>query len=169
MPNLKEKVKLPAYTRIDVWIFFLIVPIQVVLCNSLFLGVAYFNDLKVFLTASGIFMFVMFFTFQICGNIALKFLKWFPDIKDIRKRLILSVLCYIALTMFSVSFIMFIFHFIPWLNFQDGEYFNKWAAIASAIGNIIITIVFEAVAAFERWKATITEKEQLKKENLKSQ
>ena len=93
MPNLKEKVKLPAYTRIDVWIFFLIVPIQVVLCNSLFLGVAYFNDLNVFLTASGIFMFVMFFTFQICGNIALKFLKWFPDIKDIRKRLILTVLC----------------------------------------------------------------------------
>lgn len=64
---------------------------------------------------------------------------------------------------------MFIFHFVPFLNYQNGEYFNKWAAIASAIGNVIITIVFEAVAAFERWKATLTETEQLKKENLKSQ
>lgn len=63
MPNLKEKVKLPAYTRIDVWIFFIIVPIQVVLCNSFILGDTYLDDLKVFLTASGIFMFVMFFTF----------------------------------------------------------------------------------------------------------
>ncbi len=169
MPNLKEKVKLPAYTRIDVWIFFLIVPVQVVLCNSFILGEAYLDDLKIFLTASGIFMVVMFFTFQLCGVLALKFLKWFPDVKDIPKRLFLSVLCYISLTMISVSLIMFIFHFVPLLNFQDGEYFNKWAAIASAIGNVIITIVFEAVAAFERWKATLTETEQLKKENLKSQ
>ena len=169
MPHLIRKVKLPAYTKSDVWVFLAVVPLQVIVCNRILLGPEYFTDSRIFLTATGIFFMIMFFIFQLCGLIALRFLKIFPGIHQTPQRISLSVLCYMILTVGVQTPLMWLFDKITFLNYTFVSYVDLRIAVISALGNIIITIIFEGLAAFERWKATLFETEQLKKENLKSQ
>lgn len=119
--------------------------------------------------ATAIFMAVMLFSFLICGSLALKFLKWYPEVKDTRKRLILSVISYIIITAIPITPMMWLYSQIPPFNYTFVSYVHIGVAIITAVGNIIITIIFEGLAAFEKWKATHFETEQLKKENLRSQ
>lgn len=169
MPFRKKKIKLPAYTRSDVWVFLSVVPLQVIICNSILLRQYYFASLGSFLLATAIFMGVMLFAFILCGTLALKFLKWYPDLKDTRKRLILSVTCYIIITAIPITPMMWLYSKIPAFHYTFVSYVDVRVAFITILGNIIITIIFEALAAFERWKATLFETEQLKKENLRSQ
>jgi LytS/YehU family sensor histidine kinase len=99
----------------------------------------------------------------------LKFLKWYPDMRDTRKRIILSTLSYMAITATSVTPLIWLYSKIPVFEFSMDNFTHGGVVVVSMVTNIIITIIFEALAAFERWKATLYETEQLKKENLKSQ
>jgi len=169
MPPLNAKVKLPAYTKSDIWVLLAVVPLQVVWCNRILLGEIYFSDIRVFLTATGIYFTLMFFVFQVCGLIAIRFLQIFPDSDDTVKRLLLSVLCYISITVASITPLMWLYGKISLFNYTMLSFTHLKVAIICMTGNLIITIVFEGLAAFERWKATLFETEQLKKENLRSQ
>jgi sensor histidine kinase YesM len=165
----KGKIKIPAYTRVDIWVFLIIVPFQVTICNRILLGPGYFENWRIFLVATAIYFCIMFLVFQVCGNIALRFIKTFPRLEDTAKRLILSVLCYMFITVAAITPIMWIYDKIPLLNYQMVSYTHFLVAIVCMLANIIITIVFEGIGAFERWRDTLFETEQLKKENLKSQ
>jgi len=169
MLELNKKVRLPAYTKSDVWVFLAIVPLQVIICNGIFLRGSYFSNWQIFLTATVIYFCIMFLVFQLCGLVAVKFLKKYPDLKDTPKRLFYSVLCYIGITVFSITPLMQIYKSIPLLQFSSPSYTHLGVAAICILGNIIITITFEGLAAFERWKTTLVETEQLKKENLRSQ
>ncbi len=160
---------MPAYTKSDIWVFLAIVPLQVILCNRILLGKLYYNDLKVFLAATGIFFATMLVIFIMCGAIALRFLKVFPGVHQNPQRLLLSVLSYMTLTVGVQTPIMLLYDKIDLLQYTFVSYVDLRIAVISALGNVIITIIFEGLAAFERWKATLFETEQLKKENLKSQ
>jgi LytS/YehU family sensor histidine kinase len=112
---------------------------------------------------------MMFIVFQICGTIAVKMFRKFPDVRDTPKRILLSVLCYISITVGSIIPLMQIYKMVPVLNYQSPSYIHLGVAGVCVLGNVIITITFEGLSAFERWKNTLFETEQLKKENLRSQ
>lgn len=169
MLGKKVKVKLPAYTKNDIWVLLAVVPLQVIICNRIILGPLYLNSFLVFLTATGIYFGIMFLVFQLCGILALRFLKIFPDFRDTPKRMAISVVCYMAITVASITPLLWIYEKISFFNYELISYTNFTVALICMTGNLIITIVFEGLAAFERWKATLVETEQLKKENLRSQ
>ena len=166
---LKGEFKLPAYTKSDTWVFAIVVPLSIMISNAILLGSHYFSSWKVFLVATGIYLGEMFVIFQICGFLALWFLKKFPEIKDTPKRIALSLSCFIVLTVSAVTPLMWLYDKIPLLHYKWSGYINLWVALVSVLTNIILTILFEGLAFFERWKATLTETEQLKEENLRSQ
>lgn len=169
MAQLIRKVKLPAYTKSDIWVLLAIVPAQVVICNRILLGQSYFQEPAIFLTATLLFFLHMFLVFQVCGLLALQFLKIYPSIEQTPKRMVTATATFISLTVLSLILLLYIYNQIPVLRFHTNNYFNFKISIISALGSLIITIIFEGLAAFERWKATLFETEQLKKENLKSQ
>lgn len=163
------KIKIPAYTRNDVWVFLGIVPLQVIVCNRIILGEEYFSSLKIFAGATLFYLVYMFLVFQLCGIFAIRFLKAMPDVKDIPKRLILSVLTYMAITVASITPLLWIYDKVPMLHYTMTTWTNVNVALVCILGNIIVTIIFEGLSAFERWKVTLFETEQLKKENLRTQ
>jgi sensor histidine kinase YesM len=169
MTILRKRIKLPAFTRSDIWVFLSIIPVMVIICNGILLGADYFRNWKIFLIATAIYFSMMFLVFHICGALAIRFYKIFPEIKDTQKRLLLSITCFMAVTVLSITPLMQIYKAIPLLNFHSPSYTHLGVAGVCILCNIIITITFEGLAAFERWKATLFETEQLKKENLKSQ
>jgi len=169
MALLNSKLKLPAYTNNDLWVFLSVVPLSIIICNSILLGEIYFQKLSVFLSATGIYLVWMFFVFLVCGIIALRFLEKYPDLKDTRKRIVLATLSIMAVTAISITPLMYLYDEIALFEYTRVGYTHAGVVVISLISNIIITIIFEGLAAFERWKATLYETEQLKKENLRSQ
>jgi LytS/YehU family sensor histidine kinase len=169
MPRLIRQVKLPAYTKNDIWVLLAIVPAQVLICNRIMIGPDYFSQWKTFFTGTGIFFLMMFITFQLCGLLALRFLKIFPAIEQTPLRMVISITSFITITIIMLMPLMSIYSMIPYLNYRFTGLIDLRIASVSALGSLIITIIFEGLAAFERWKATLFETEQLKKENLRSQ
>ncbi len=169
MPQLIRKVKLPAYTKSDIWVLLAIVPAQVIICNRILLGPTYFHEPSIFITATVLFFLHMFLVFQLCGLLALQFLKIYPSIEQTPKRMVIATATFICLTVLSLIVLVYIYNQISFLRLQSSSYFNIKISVISALGSLIITIIFEGLAAFERWKTTLFETEQLKKENLKSQ
>ncbi len=164
-----KKIQLPAYTRHDGLVMLAVVPLQILICNYLLLGDRYFQDIGVFLTATLIYFAFMFVVFQLCGMLALAFLRRMPEVRDTPKRLFFSTICYILVTFSHITPLMWVFEHISSLNYHREALVDWRVALVGVVGNIIITLIFEGLAAFERWKASLYETEQLKKENISSQ
>jgi sensor histidine kinase YesM len=161
--------QIPQYTRKDLQILAITMPVVVTIINLLLFGTRFFTEGKIML-GSGLFvLLVMTAVWFLFTWIAVTIRSRFPAHEQQVKRLAITVL-----------FIATIQAVVMTLFFQGYNQFNLfgyelnapryyWTLVIGFILNIIITIVHEGFDRFERWKATLTETEQLKTAYTQSQ
>ena len=160
---------LPQYTRKDLQILAVIMPLVVVLINSLLFGRRFFTEPKVFFGSGLIVLVVMTATWFLFTWIAVTVRNRFPSGNNLIRRMGITVL-----------FIATIQALVMTLFFQGYSQFNLfgyeinttryyWTLAIGFILNIIITILHEGFDSFEKWKATLTETEKLKTAYTQSQ
>jgi len=161
--------QIPQYTRKDLQILAIAMPLVVMLINVLLFGKRFFTEPKIFIGSGLIVLLVMTIAWFLFTWIAVTVRSRFPANDDQVKRLGITVL-----------FIATIQALVMTVFFQGYNQFNLfgyeintsryyWTLGIGFILNIIITILHEGFDRFERWKATLTETEQLKTAYTQSQ
>ncbi len=161
--------KIPQYTRKDLQILAITMPIVVVIINLLLFGTRFFTETPVLIGSGLVVLVVMTAVWFLFTWIAVTVRSRFPSNNDQAKRLIITV-----------AFIATIQALVMTLFFQGYNQFNLfgyeinttryyWTLGIGLILNIIITILHEGFERFERWKVTLTETEQLKTAYTQSQ
>lgn len=165
---IQHKMKLPQFTESsDKWIFIVFMPVFFMTINALFFGTVYFTDITLFFLASLITGILFSLSWIFLTWIAVTLRNRFPKDNEIIKRLGISILLFVIITALTTTLVYSIYvggilSYIP-----DSVGF-RWALFTGAIVNIFVTLLHEGVAGFEKWKATLTETDALKKEYLQS-
>jgi two-component system LytT family sensor kinase len=160
--------KLPQYTQKDTRIIAVVMPVMVLIVNSILLGQGYFSGVLIFFTATIIAGIILTTSWQVLTAIAVTLRKRFPKDVDLVKRLSIALLLFIIITALTFSCIFWIFErLIITKDFVDDARL-KWVLMSGVIINIFVTLLHEGVAGFEKWKKTITETEALKTEYMQS-
>jgi len=161
--------KLPQYSGKDyVIMVWTLTPFTVIL-NSIIFGMRYVTDWQVFgiATVTGFIFLSIGFTFY--GVVAVAFRNRFPDDDQLLKRTGIVLGLFAVMTGLMILLLFHIYEAIPQLQFTFSEGPFLGAYCATIVLNIFLTILHEAVAKFQSYKATLIETEQLKKEYMHSQ
>lgn len=163
------KLKLPYYSSKDYKVLALMIfPITVII-NSAVFGLRYFSSPGLFVMAtllSGI-AFACYFT--LCGAVAVMMKRRFPEEAQTSIRLSFMIGCFVIMTGLFLLLLFKGYGNIPFLNYRFNEEGFVWAYIGLGIANIFFTFLFEGIARYENWKASLHETEQLKKAYRQSQ
>ncbi len=93
----------------------------------------------------------------------------FPDDAQTIKRLTICLSVFLLLSAVIIALVLMGYETTHFLGYQLSEQDYTHCYLAAAIMNIFLTFLNEGVAQFERYKTTLVETEQLKKEYLHSQ
>lgn len=162
-------IALPQYTKKDMQILAVSMPLVVILINSLLFGRHYFTESRTFFLSGIIVLVVMTATWLCFTWIAVTVRNRFPSGKQLMKRL--------AITIFLIGTIQAV---VMTLFFRGYSHFGLFGYelnetryyLTLAIGflvNILVTMLHEGFDSFERWKTTLTETEKLKTAYTQSQ
>lgn len=161
--------RLPQYTQKDIWIFLAVMPPMVITFNFLLYGKRLFTDLSVFFfagLATGIIVTVLW---QSLTWVALTIRNRFNKDSDLIKRMILAMFVIILISELTLTIIFLGYDYFHFMGYELNESSYQWSLAIMAIVNIFVTLLHEGVSGFEKWKATLIETEQLKKEYMQSQ
>lgn len=159
---------LPQYTRKDLWIFASVVPVIVLVYNSLLFGNRYFMEGRVFLWASLCTLLILGSFWFVFTAIAVTLRNRFPRDADLMKRMVLSIFLFIIINALIVTILFWGYDYFHFLNYELNQVRYQWTLLSAAIFNVFVTILHEGVDSFEKWKKTMLETQQLKKEYMQS-
>jgi two-component system LytT family sensor kinase len=160
---------LPKYTSKELQIFLSVVPILVIVLNIALFGKQYFTDLKIFIVSSLVIFAVLALLWQLLTVVAITVRNHFYRDKDTVKRLAITIL-FIALICALASTVIFgTYDYFNFLGYRFNETRYQWTLGVGVVINIFVTLLHEGVESFDKWKATLVETEQLKKEYMQSQ
>lgn len=161
--------RLPYYSSKDYQVLaYLILPFTLIM-NTVIFGVRYFGEWKLFLTVTIItgVAFSVFFT--LCGYIAVSLKKRFPNESHTGVKFGLMIGSFITMTGLFLLLLFSGYEKLTFLNYRFNEHGFVWAYVSMAIVNVFLTFLFEGIARYESWKASLQETEQLKKAYRQSQ
>src|SRR5689334_18675572 len=122
--------KLPQYTQKDARIIAVVMPLMVLIVNSILLGSGYFSGFLVFLISTLIAGVILIASWQILTLIAVTLRDRFPKDADLAKRLSIALLLFIIITALTISSIFWIFGRLKLTtDFVDDERL-KWVLMA---------------------------------------
>jgi hypothetical protein len=160
---------LPQYTKKDLvimlgvlipWTFFL---------NFMMFGAEYFATYGGFAAATLITFTVKALSWQVHTLIAVTLRDRFPNEKDNFIRLSFSILLFLLITGLVITVLYWAYDATDFLNCEFYVSNYRFAVLMGSIVNVFVTFLHEGVSRFEKWRATIIENEQLKKEYMQSQ
>jgi sensor histidine kinase YesM len=129
----------------------------------------YFSDVTVFLWSTLVTFFILIPAFIFYGMIAISLRHRFPDDSQTIKRIAICIGVFLLLSAVVIALFLLVYetvHFFGY-EFSEEDYTNCY--LATIVMNIFLTFLNEGIAQFERYKNTLIETEQLKKEYLHSQ
>ena len=159
--------KLPQYTNFDKWIFLGAMPVFIMLVNWLFFGSVYFTDLVLFAEATILTLVILGLSWLSLTWIAVTLRNRLPKDSEIMQRMGIALSLFIIITALTLTLIYTIYSSSLW-SYEPDEIGFRWVLFTGVIVNIFVTLLHEGVSGFEKWKATLTETEALKKEYLQS-
>lgn len=159
---------LPQYTRKDLWIFAAVVPVIVLVYNSLIFGNRYFTEGRVFGWASLCTLVIIGCFWFVFTRIAVMLRNRFPNDGDLMKRMAISIFLFILINALIVTILFWGYDYFHFLNYELNQVRYQWTLLSAAIFNVFITILHEGVDSFDKWKKTMLETQQLKKEYMQS-
>ncbi|WP_276482454.1 sensor histidine kinase [Paraflavitalea pollutisoli] len=162
------RLSLPQYTRKDLWIFAAVVPVIVLVYNSLIFGNRYFSEGRVFVWASLSTLLIISGFWFLFTRIAVLLRYRFPHDNDLMKRMVISIFLFILINALIVTILFWGYDYFHFLNYELNQVRYQWTLLSAAIFNVFVTILHEGVDSFDKWKKTMLETQQLKKEYLQS-
>lgn len=164
-----------AVTKTDAWLLVIVLPYFMTVTLIIF-GSRYFQEALVFQVATIISLVIWlcsWYTHILCGQLLR---RKFTESWQTIKRIAISLLIYVPLTIFYNVVTFAIICNIPALGYQFDKADFLWASLAGFIINCIATGTFETIFLFSKWKHSLIETEEFKKayvqselDNLKSQ
>lgn len=147
---------------------FIVVPWLFAL-NRLIIGPLYFQDLRIFVSASILTFVAISVSWQLHTWLAVTIRDRFPRDSQANMRMALAIPLFILITALLTTLFFWGYDAagFPGADFRAANY--QIALLMGAIVNVLATFVHEGVVRFEKWKATLVENEQLKKEYMQSQ
>lgn len=142
---------------------------MVVLWNTMIFGGRYYTEWQVFLGSSLIVFALTTFTWQINAAVVRLLNKRFTDSKDIFKKLSLTILIFFIVCGLSLTWLFRGYNYYNFLGYEINETMYQWSLLLAAILVVFIAFLHQGVSGFDKWKRTIRETEQLKKEYMQSQ
>lgn len=162
-------IKLPRYTKRDTRILLaFLVPFALIL-NYLLFDNLYFTDIGVFVAATLVTFFIQTLSWLMHTWVATTVRNRFIRDRDMIKRMAISLFLFIIMTGITLTLIFYGYGYVNFMGYELDESKYNWALTIGVIVNIFATVVHESVSGFEKWKLTLTETEQLKKEYMQSQ
>lgn len=162
-------IRLPYYSSKDYQVLaYLILPFTLIM-NTVIFGLRYFGDWKLFLTSTLITAAAFSVFFTLCGYIAVSLKNRFPNESKTGLKFGLMIGSFITMTGLFLLLLFSGYEKITFLNYRFNEHGFVWAYVSMAIVNVFLTFLFEGIARYESWKASLQETEQLKKAYRQSQ
>jgi two-component system, LytTR family, sensor kinase len=129
----------------------------------------YFSDAAVFLGSTLVTFIILIPAFIFYGMIAISLRNRFPNDSQTIKRVAICIGVFLLLSAVVIAFFLLIYETVHFLGYQFSEEDYTNCYLATIVMNIFLTFLNEGISQFERYKVTLIETEQLKKEYLQSQ
>ena len=149
----------------NAWKFSLVI----LLLNFLVFGRSYISDTYIFIVGTIGTTLITIFATQCYRWVLTTLRSRFPGGRNLFPRLITTLVLFVLMTAVLLTFLFYGYDFIPGLGYEFDEYTYNSSVAASVILIIFGCIVLEGRSSFIKWKTTLTETEQLKKEHMHSQ
>ena len=161
-------INIPKYTSKDLPIMLASMFVLTLILNyNLFDN--YFSNFRIFGWATLVTFIILLPAFIIYGIIAISLRNRFPNDDQTIKRLSICISVFLLMSAVIISLVLLAYEATHFLGYQitEEDYINCY--VATIIMNVFLVFLNEGVAQFERYKNTLIETEQLKKEYLHSQ
>lgn len=165
---MSEKITIPKYTSKDRPIMLAsMFTLALILNYNLFEG--YFSDFGVFWLASLVTFLILIPAFIVYGIIAISLRNRFPGDAQTIKRLFVCISIFFLMSAVIIAIVLLAYESTHFLGYQFSQEDYLHCYLATITMNVFLVFLNEGVAQFERYKTTLIETEQLKKEYLHSQ
>jgi two-component system, LytTR family, sensor kinase len=160
--------KLPKYISNEYQLMLGILMPYSVLINFFIFSKSYFSNVPLLIALTLTTLTIKVIAWQLHTLIAMLWYKRFPKDGDTMKRIFCSLACFFPLTALVNTFIFWFYGQLNLAAFDFGSANYSWALVSGIGLNFLSTFLHEGVSNFEKWKAALTETEQLKTEYAKS-
>jgi sensor histidine kinase YesM len=163
------KINFPKYTGKDVPVLVSTMLPLAVLINYFLFGKRYFTEGKVFVLATLLTFAIFAGAFMVYGMVAISLRNRLPEDWQTPKRLTMAIALFLLMSAVLLSVLFRGYEWVGFLGYEFKEADFRKAFISLGIMNVFLTFLNEGIAKFERYRITVTETEQLKKEYMQSQ
>jgi two-component system, LytTR family, sensor kinase len=160
-------VKLPEYIS-NKWLIVWMLPILTIVVNLLLFHESYLLDLSNFVFTTFFTGLFMFFVWHINNWLAITLRNRFPEEKFYPRRIMLNILLMILLNSLELIVLGYAYESVSMKGISIDEHFYRLAVVLCAVFNPFLMFLHEGIAGFEKWKKTLTETEQLRKEFVRT-
>jgi len=140
-----------------------------ILLNYFLYGKRYFNDAGMFAIGTTVSFLILGFAFLVYGFVAISLRNRFPTDRELFKRLGICISIFFLMSAVIISLILKGYDYFDFLGYEYSDSDFTKAYFAFVVINVFLTFLNEGVSRFEKYRATVTETEQLKKEYMQSQ
>jgi two-component system, LytTR family, sensor kinase len=139
-----------------------------ILVNYFLYDHAYFNSVPQFLVTTLVSFLFFGGGFLTYGFVAILLRNRFPDDRQVFKRLLICLSIFFLMSAVYISLLLLAYDYFNFYGYEylDRDYFRAYATLITL--NVFLTFLNEGIYRFEKFKVTLTENEQLKKEYMHS-
>jgi sensor histidine kinase YesM len=166
--TMRFKVNIPKYTSKDAPIMLTSMLTLALILNSIIFD-DYFSSFTVFISATVVTFIFLVPVFMVYGMIAISLRDRLPSDNQTIMRLSICIGIFLLLSAVIIALFLIAYEGTNFLGYQFFEKDYTQCYLATIVMNIFLTFLNEGVAQFEKYKTTLVETEQLKKEYLHSQ
>ncbi|WP_018616278.1 sensor histidine kinase [Segetibacter koreensis] len=164
-----KKLTIPTYTSKDFYIMVATMFPMAIVLNYFLFNTRYFNNVIIFGVATAVTFILLSMAFLFYGFVAVSLRNRLPGDDQLWKRLAICIPLFILMSGVFISIVLTSYDLIDFFGYDFHETDFKKCFISFIVINIFLTFLHEGVSKFEKYKATVTETEQLKKEYMQSQ
>lgn len=130
--------------------------------NSLVLGSCFFGSVSIFLQAffTGICYFALVYT--VFGLVAALLKKRYPEDSKLFRRIAVMLPLFFVMNVLSVQLLYLLYESVKPGECEPARDMQWWVTGFACLASMVLTFLNEAAAGWDKWKASITETEQLK-------
>ena len=129
----------------------------------------YFSVLPIFFLATAVTFAVLIPVFFLYGLVAISLRNRFPADEETIIRITICICVFLLMSAVIIALILIAYEGTGFLNYRFSEADYTHCYISAIVMNIFLIFLNEGVAQFDRYKTTMIQTEQLKKEYLQSQ
>ena len=140
-----------------------------ILLNYFLYDIAYFSSVSRFLITTLVTFFCIGCAFLTYGFVAIFFRNRFPEDRQLAKRIAICLSVFYLMSAIYMSLLLWGYEFLGFYGYKytDNDFLQVYVMLI--VTNTFLTFLNEGIYRFEKFKSTLKETEQLKKEYMHSQ